>query len=430
MSLKLKYFLFIAFIHALLIVLSYFLLKDNNLLFFIPVEMGIIFSLYLSYRIYKAFIRPLKLLQDGTEAIKEEDFNITFAKTGAMEMDQLISVYNQMIHKIREERISHKEQHFFLEKLIDASPNGIVILDYDNRITTINGAARKMLQMLTDVEGQSIEEIRHPVLQAAHALAPESSSVISVDGWKKYKCHSANFIHRGFDRKFLLIEELSDEILEAEKRAYGRVIRMMAHEVNNSIGAVNSILQSVKDSMEENEGGENKEMIEALDIAGGRNQRLNTFMKNFADIIRLPKPSLEKADLKEVLQRIVGLMQLQAAEKNIEFRWQLSPESFETQVDIAQIEQVFINIIKNAMDAIEKEGVILFTMEGSELCIADNGEGIPAEMEANIFKPFYSSKPNGQGIGLTLIKEILHRHDVNFSLRTGTDGWTRFSMEF
>lgn len=430
MNLKYKYFIFIGLIHAILVLLTFSLLKDNKLLF-IPAEIGILFSLFLSYRIYRAFLRPLKLMQEGVDAIKDEDFNVTFTKTQSMEMDQLIEVYNKMILKIREERVSHREQHFFLEKLIEASPNGIIILNFDGIITTANKAARRMLESKDPLVDRSISEVNNPLLEKAYALPIESSSIISLDGWKKFKCHSANFIHRGFERRFLLLEELSSEILVTEKRAYGKVIRMMAHEVNNSIGAVNSILQSVKDTFTSNSASdEDKEMSNALIIAEERNDRLNHFMKNFADVIRLPEPRLEKVDLNEVIQRIKDLMKIQAAKKDIEFTLRLSPEPFWANIDIGQFEQVLINIVKNSIEAIDEKGKIEFRTEGKRLQVLDNGTGISEEITDNIFKPFYSSKPDGQGIGLTLIKEILHQHKIDFSLKSNGEGWTCFNMEF
>ena len=429
MSLKVRYILFIGVLHLLLMGSAYLLFKEKPL-YFIPLEIVLFFSLFIAFRIYKAMVRPLRLIRFGINAIKDADFNITFPETSSKEINQLIRVYNAMINKIREERVSLKEQHFFLEKLIDASPSGIVILDFDNKIANVNPAALSLLQLDESILGTSVIDLNNRILQKASTLKEGKSEVIALDGWRQYKCHRSHFIHQGFERYFILIEELSNELLETEKHAYGKVIRMMAHEVNNSIGAVNSILQSVREIHEmENP---DSEVTEALSVAEGRNDRLNIFMRNFADVIRLPEPKIEHIDLNILVTDVAELMALQAKQRNIKFELELCPSPLNINADQAQMEQVLINIIKNSIEAIENQGWISLTTSQSptRLIIKDNGQGLDQETSENIFKPFFSSKPNGQGIGLTVIKEILHKHQYKFSLKTNPQGYTCFEIIF
>jgi two-component system, NtrC family, nitrogen regulation sensor histidine kinase NtrY len=164
MSLKVKYFLFITFIHLLVGYLLYRLLAEKRL-YFLLAEVGIILSLLLAYRLYRSFIKPLDFIASGTDAIRDQDFNVKFLKTGANEMDKLISVYNDMIDNIRTERTQTEEQHFFLQKLIHASPSGIILLDYDDRISEVNPKAIELLQWKPEWLNQKIGAIDHPLLQ-------------------------------------------------------------------------------------------------------------------------------------------------------------------------------------------------------------------------------------------------------------------------
>ncbi|MEL6945501.1 MAG: PAS domain-containing protein, partial [Bacteroidota bacterium] len=229
MSLRVKYFLLIGVIHALLLFISFQLLKEQKL-YFILAEFGIIVSLLLSISLYQSFIRPLKFLYTGKDAIEDEDFAVKFVPTGAKEMDQLIDTYNNMIDKIRKERRTMEEQHFFLQKIIEASPSGILIFNYDNRLTSFNPKAKVLLGLKESMIG----EIANSDLQQLVAIEVGDSKMITLEGARKYRCEVSEFVHRGFRRKFVMIQEVSKEILAAEKRAYGKVIRMMAHEVNNS----------------------------------------------------------------------------------------------------------------------------------------------------------------------------------------------------
>jgi nitrogen fixation/metabolism regulation signal transduction histidine kinase len=368
----------------------------------------------------------------GVEAIKDRDFTTRFVTTGKHEMDQLISVYNQMIDVLRTERTKQEEQHFFLEKLIQTSPTGIIILDYDNKVQQLNPKAIRLLGVDEKaIVNQMVDEIDHPVMKQISGLQSGEAKTITLSGVTTYKLQKSHFIDRGFPRVFIMMEELTAEILEAEKKAYGKIIRMMAHEVNNTIGPVNSILQSTLKTNEIN-GEQNGTLKNALQVAVDRNQNLNIFMRNFADLVRLPLPNRRRIDLHKLIGNITTLMTLKAGEKEIEFEYHLSNELIFISADEQQMEQAIINIVKNAIEAIEEKGTITFTTSchPSQLIISDTGEGIDELTSAELFTPFFSTKKDGQGVGLTLIREILINHHYKFSLQSVGKGRTDFTILF
>lgn len=431
MKLRTKFILFICVMHALTIGLSYLVFRQNEWLF-LASEVLILVSLAISWSLYRELIQPLQLLVRGIDAISDQDFNVKFVKTGRYEMDRLIMVYNQMIDQLRRERTLQQEQHFFLEKLVETAPMGIVILDYDDRIVGINPKAQAWLKQTgrsapLPAVGSAISSSTHPVLQAIAALAEGETRTMTFDGAHTFKIRKAQFVDRGFARGFATLEELSADILAAEKRSYGKVIRMMAHEVNNSIGAINSILDT---TLQLHEGA--PEVAEALQVAIERNDHLNQFMRNFADVIRLPEPRLATFDLHGLLRKTAQLMEYKARERQVGFQWALATGPMPVRADAGQLEQVLINVLKNALEAIGQQGTVLFTTTAAppRLIIADNGKGLPNDLEGQPFTPFFSNKNGGQGIGLTLAREILGAHGFAFSLRTDPDGWTRFEVGF
>lgn len=368
----------------------------------------------------------------GVEAIRDRDFTTKFVTTGKHEMDELIAVYNQMIDVLRTERTKQEQQHFFLEKLIQTSPTGIIILDYDNKVHQLNP---KAIQFLGADEksfiNKQVEEIEHPVMKQISGLQSGESKTISLNGVNTYKLQKSHFIDRGFPRVFVMMEELTVEILEAEKKAYGKVIRMMAHEVNNTIGPVNSILEStLKNGQMLNE--QNATLKNALQVAVERNHNLNIFMRNFADVVRLPQPRKRKVDLHKMISNITTLMSLKAGEKEIEFKYNLAVEPIIISADEQQMEQALINIVKNAIEAIEQRGTITFKTisHPSRLIVSDTGKGIDASLEDQLFSPFFSTKKDGQGVGLMLVREILTNHHYKFSLNTIEKGRTDFVIDF
>ncbi len=427
MKLSTKFILFIIVIHAVTIGLSFYVFRENKFVF-LASELFILISLAICWSLYNELIRPIQLLLRGVDAIRDRDFNVKFVKTGKFETDQLIGVYNQMIDQLRQERTLQQEQHFFLQKLVQTSPTGIILLDYDEHIATMNLRALELTGLTgLHIIGRPLADFQHLVFDTIRALETGASKMLNLPGPQTLKIQKAQFIDRGFPCTFVMIEELTVEILEAEKKAYGKVIRMMAHEVNNSIGAVNSILDTTlqlqtKDS----------DIAQALLIAIERNEHLSLFMRNFADVIRLPEPRLENIDLHQLLQKTVQLMEYKAHASDVQIQTEFAPGPFSIRADAGQLEQVLINIIKNAIEAIPDKGTVCIktTAFPKTLEIADNGTGISKAQEDKLFSPFFSTKNGGQGIGLTLAREILTAHGFTFSLKTGADGWTVFRVGF
>jgi two-component system nitrogen regulation sensor histidine kinase NtrY len=425
-STRTQYIAYIVVLHLVLILLVYKILFHDKLLF-IASELFLLCSIGLSVRIYQNFNRPNEFVKSGIEAIKEKDFTIKFVATGNGEVDSLIEVYNLMIDQLREERVRLHEKHFLLEKLIAASPIAIVILDFDGRIESVNAQGQILLNRRESAFiGLHPWETDSDILSRIGDMTDGESRIVKPSGAATYKVQRSHFMDQGFRRSFLMIEELTAEMYESEKMAYGKVIRMMAHEVNNTLGATDSIIQTARQILLADEF---KELNEALRISSERNRRLTHFMRNFADVVRLPRPALVHVNLTVLVGDVAAFMQSFAAQNEIGIQVDLLPDTF-VQADPAQIEQVLVNVIRNAIQACMPGNFILIGISKNELVIANNGEAItPAEAE-HLFNPFYSSKPDGQGIGLTLSREILINHGFGFSLQTNQEGWTEFKIVF
>lgn len=431
MKLRTKFILFVSILHLITLALTFVIFHDHTLLF-LAAEVLIILSVVLAAQLYQQLIQPLQMLLQGADVIRDRDFNIKFLPTGNYEMDQLVSVYNSMIDVLRTERTKQEQQHFFLEKLIYTSPTGIVILDFEERVQQVNPKALQLLAIAAEeIIGKFIHTLSHPIVRQINDLKPGEAKTITLHG-ATYKLQKSHFIDRGFPRHFIMIEELTAEIAAAEKRAYGKVIRMMAHEVNNTIGPVNSIIESAlkKKDVWKEEG--NDSLQQAFQIAIARNQNLNVFMRNFADVVRIPEPHSKKIDLHRLIKAVATLLEVKAEEKQIRLHYHFKSALFDIVADEQQMEQVLINIVKNAIEAIEGAGDIHFYTDAvtNRLRITDTGKGLQVESGDQLFSPFFSTKKEGQGIGLTIVKEILLNHGFGFSLQTEAQGTTAFVIQF
>ena len=425
-STKTKYIVYILALHLVLILLVYKILFQDKILF-IASEIFLLISIAASIRIYQNFMQPNEFVKSGIEAIKDKDFTIKFVPTGKGEVDSLIEVYNLMIDQLREERTKLNEQHFFLEKLIAASPISIIIMDFDDKIESLNAKAAERFKLdPNDFKGKTLAETHLELLTGLENMLDGESRIVKTNSIETFKVQRSHFMDKGFKRSFLMIEELTSEMYESEKRAYGKVIRMMAHEVNNTLGATDSILQTTRSYLVSEEFFDLKE---ALRIASERNMRLTRFMRNFADVVRLPSPNKEHIDMSQLAKDVVVFMQSYAGENGVVLETRSETPVY-IEADAGQMEQVLVNVIKNAIQSCEEGNIVNLVFSQHQLMVRNNGKPISQLESGQLFNPFYSSKPDGQGIGLTLSREILLNHGFDFSLKTNQDGWTEFVISF
>jgi nitrogen fixation/metabolism regulation signal transduction histidine kinase len=430
MKLKSRYIIFAVIVHTVLILLSLVLLQYNKWLFLIA-ELLIGVSIAATIQLYRAFLKPLELLSAGVDSIKDRDFSSTFVETGHEELDRLINVYNRMIDQLRRERIAQREQHYFLERLIEAVPIGVVILDLDERVSMLNRTAREILQIPPDrLLGCALRGVVSGIWDELSQLRSGETKTLRVSGMRTYRCRKSYFLDRGFHRHFILIEELTDEIIASQKHAYEKVIRMMSHETNNTVGAVNSILQSSA-GFHPHSAASREEFDDAIRVAIERNKGLIQFMANPAEVVRIPPPSKQPYDLHELVRSAEVLMSSECQRRHIRWANELAPGPLLVEIDVHQMGQAIMNIVKNAVEAIDHDGCITVrtTFNPRTLCIIDDGEGFGAEALPNLFTPFFSTKQNGQGVGLTLVGEVLINHGFGFDLERSDNSHTVFRID-
>jgi nitrogen fixation/metabolism regulation signal transduction histidine kinase len=349
-------------------------------------------------------------------------------------MDQLVQVYNRMIEQLREERLRVKEQHYFMDKILASAPSGIITLDFDGRVALANASAERLLQHpAAELIGKGLRDAPSAFAQALDEVEAGRSRVLPLRGQRRVRCHRGRFVDQGFERDFLLIEELTEELRQSEKAAYEKVIRLLSHEVNNSAGAVGSLLNSCLNYAAQLRSEDRGDFEMAMQVAIDRTADLNAFMKGFADVIRLPDPQPQPVDLRRLLEEIQLLMRAESEARDIEWRWEIDAEPGLISMDKSQMEQVFVNVIKNAIEAIDQEGRVTLRFDehsgDPRIAIEDSGTGIDAEVQSQLFTPFFSTKDQGQGLGLTMVAEILSRHRFEFCLDRREDV-TRFEIVF
>ena len=376
----------------------------------------VLLLLYLVY-FYRRTLQPYDTLISGMELVRDLDLTTRLAPSGQHETDIIVRTFNDLLARLRTEHLSLEEQYTFLSLLIEASPMGVVQCDLNGRMTTMNPAARSMMK---------------PVISEAMQRLPLGSETTvrlsSEPG--VYRISHLSFPDRGYQHPFYLIESLTSEVRLAEKAAYERVIRMIAHEVNNSVAGI----------------------ISALDNAALRDRLLamSAFVTRFAEVVKIPAPQLQLCDLSEEVEACRPFLENLCLNSHVRLDFHLTDDAIPVRLDPVLFQQVLVNIVKNSIESItaaphagpEGASILLAVAfkgavspsgdeRGATLTITDNGLGISPEAAQHLFTPFFSTKPQGQGLGLLLIRDILTAHGCTFTLQTDPiDHLTRFTILF
>jgi two-component system, NtrC family, nitrogen regulation sensor histidine kinase NtrY len=433
-SLRRGFVLYLSLVHVLFASLAVPLFRGQRL-WLLALEVALVASLLTGLALVRSLFGTLEVLREGAQLLAESDFTTRFRETGRPEMDDLIRVYNRMADHLREERVRTQEQHYFLSQILEVSPSGIVILDYEGRVEFANPAAERLLgHVRAEIKGRRLADLDGPLGEGLDALGAGESRVVAARGGRRVRVRHGRFLDRGFARSFLLLEELTEELRQFEKAAYEKLIRMMSHEVNNSVGAVSSLLDSSLSLGQGLPEADRREMEQALRVAIVRTEQLGAFMRGFAEVVRIPAPRLAPCDVRGLLEGITRLLSAEAERRRVRWSWDAAAPLPAVELDRIQMEQVFVNVIKNALEAIGRDGTVTIRLGARGprpfVAIEDSGPGLPPEARANLFTPFFTTKENGQGLGLTLVREILDQHGFDYALESPPGGPTQFTIVF
>ena len=431
MKLKSFFFLLAFLLMVVWIILLFIATQENGWRFYL-IEGIITFSLVYLVYFYKKVIKPLNSIAGGMDLLQAQDFSSRLSPVGQREADRIVSIFNRMMNQLKEERLRLREQNHFLDLLISVSPMGVIILTLDEQISMVNKAALKFLDAGTedDVLNKTMDKLTGTLAEELDRMPKDTTTTVRLSDSRIYRCSRLSFVDRGFAHPFYLIESLTSEVMKAEKKAYEKVIRMIAHEVNNSVAGITSTLDTVDNALQTMEDTE--DLREVMKVCIERSYSMSRFITNFADVVKIPEPQTEEVCLNDRVIACKRFMENVCQNRNISLRLELCEENPVVNIDTSLFEQVIINIIKNSAESIGEAGEIIIRTSASPsmLEIGDTGQGISKDVEAKLFSPFFSTKPNGQGIGLIFIREVLMKHHCTFSLRTYADGITRFRICF
>lgn len=406
---------------------------ENYRLFYIAEVMTAVNIAYIIF-FYRKVHRPIQALTDGIDLLKAQDWNTTLQKVGQPEVDKIATTFNTMIERLREQRLRFEEQSHFLNLLIARAPIGVIIINFNRLITIVNPAAERIFGLSApEMTGMTVKDLPGSVGECIASLSVSDSRIIRTENGATYKCSCYSLIDRGVAHRFFLIEDVGDAMADAERAAYERIIRVIAHEVNNTVAPIATSLDIVSDILDPS-----TDTSALLRSCSERALGMSAFVSRLAEVVKIPEPAMKPCNINDVILRNRPFLESLCMPSGCSVAFNLDDNAPMCMADVSLIEQTLVNIVKNAAESIaltSRTGEVSIATSRSPkdaliVTITDNGAGISPEKSVRIFTPFYTDKPGGQGVGLTFVREVLRRHKCSYSLRTDSDGLTRFTIEF
>ena len=296
---------------------------------------------------YRKIVKPMNTIGSGMELLREQDFSSRLSHVGQQEADRVVNVFNRMMDQLKNERLRLREQNHFLDLMINASPMGVVIMTLDEEVSQLNPMAMKMMGVRPEeAEGRKLSEIDSPLAIELAAIPKGETSTVRLNDSNIYKCTHSSFVDRGFQHPFYLMEGLTDEVMKAEKKAYEKVIRMIAHEVNNTTAGITSTLDTVEQALSESDGME--DICDVMRVCTERCFSMSRFITRFADVVKIPDPRLTPINLNDLAFSCKRFMEGMCNDRNIRLQLICDESLDDVKLDASLFEQVLVNIIKNA----------------------------------------------------------------------------------
>ncbi len=430
-GMRLRFFAYLAVLHALLFGLAFVQLREWPWLF-IGVEVVLAGSLLLGVRLLRRALEPLGYTQRLRELLQDQDYAARLhdsgSGSGSDELSQLLGQFNALLDTLHAERLRVGEQQGFLDRLLEATPSAVIVFDFDGRVSLLNPSA------------QALRHREHLLLQL-ETLPDGASTMLSDPDGRRYRGQRGQFYDRGFARRFLLLEELTEELQSSERATYEKLVRVLGHEVNNTVAATGSVLESLLFYRRQLAASDGEDFATAIGAVRRRNASLGEFIERFAHVAKLPAPELRPCAVQDVVEDILYLYREPCRSRGISIGWRRRDAAAPLPLDRHLIEQALQNLVKNAMEAAdatqqERGGSASIALElvredGSvRLSVIDSGARLAGVPASQLFTPFFSTKKGGQGIGLLLVREVLLRHGFAHRLAPNEAGETSFDIWF
>lgn len=398
------------------------------------------------YQIYALLFYVEKTNRDLSrffDAIKHSDFSQSFTGAGlGSSFDELKTAFGEVITKFQRAR-ADKEEHFrYLQTVMQHVGIGLISFQPNGEVELINSAARRLLRVPHLKNIHALENLSRPLVTKLLAMKSGERALVKVEDKSELlqlAIYATEFKMR--EQKFTLVslQNIQSELEEKEMEAWQNLIRVLTHEIMNSVTPIASLAATLHDMLPpvppQNEAA--SDVSEGLQTIRKRSEGLLHFVDAYRNLTRIPKPNFHVVPVKTLFEQVRQLMRAQVAAKAIALTVNIAPESLEVTADPDLLEQVLINLLLNAIQAVEHRADARIALRAFldergrvNVQVSDNGPGILPEVLEKIFIPFFTTKQGGSGIGLSLSRQIMRLHRGTISAHSIVGGETVFTLRF
>ena len=395
--------------------------------------------------LFKTVDRTNRDLARFFDSVRFGDFSQTFrGKSPGGSFTELHAALGRVIEAFRSARAEKEEQALYLQTVVQHIGIGLLVFQKDGEVELINGAARRLLRTPHLKSVRDLEK-DHPALAATLlGLKPRERSLVRFeagDEQLQLLLHAAEFKQRGRDFTLVSIQDIRGELEEREIEAWQKLIRVLTHEIMNSMTPISSLATTVEGLIDKGCGAGGAENLE--DIRGAmrtiqrRSEGLLHFVDGYRNLARIPKPDLKFFPAADLFSQVAQFLRGRLAECGAGLEMVSNPARLEVLADLDLLEQVLINLILNACDAVRGQADPRIELSASlddrgrpVVQVRDNGTGIPPENLDKVFVPFFSTKEGGSGIGLSLSRQIMRLHGGTISAASKPGQETVFTLRF
>ncbi|MBF9254321.1 ATP-binding protein [Pontibacter sp. 172403-2] len=395
--------------------------------------------------------RTNRLFLRFLNSIKYDDFTDLFQTSGEGKRQQELALrLNEVMHKFREVRAEKEANMQYFEAIVQHIGIGIITYKPDGSILLLNNAARKLLRIGQAQQIQDLAAVSPELAVGLQQLEHGETALVPLrqEGEQAHlSVHVMELSLLGDRIRLASIQNIQRELEEKEMEAWHNLIKVLTHEIMNSVTPIASLSASASEEISSFTDTQSDEVTllreeladigQCLQTISRRSDGLIRFVTDFRNLTTIAVPQLNRFNVTELLQEIKMLMRKQLAQKQVELQVEVPSDSLLLSADRSMVEQVLINLVKNAMEAVQEQPharIILraYLDERSRLSIevADNGSGMTPEAMSKIFIPFFSTKKTGSGIGLSLSRQIMRLHKGTISVQSELGQGTRFVLRF
>lgn len=395
--------------------------------------------------------RTNRELANFLESIRYSEFTRTFSiKEAGSSFEALSDAFNDVMADFQRIRSEGEENFHYLQSIVQNLDVSVLAYQRDGTVEMVNPAAKKLFQVNSLRKIQKLDELSEELTQTLLKIEPGENHLVKVqeeDDILQLAIQATEFKVKDKTIMLATVKNIQNVLEGQETEAWQKLIRVLTHEIMNSIAPISSLSSTIELMINEYKpGGEEKpcldneaveEIQQALQTINKRSTGLMNFVETYRNLTKIPKPNFALVDMKDLLDNVVTLMKKDLSDSKIKMSCTIVPESIELQIDEQMISQVLINMIKNSVHALEETDKGRINIKGyynkrgrPTIQIIDNGQGILPDVIDKIFIPFFTTKRNGSGIGLSLSREILRLHGGTIHAQSVPNEETIFSLTF